>query len=288
MKKILSSLFFISTTVAAFGQAVTSVPAEYNDPTSEVKILINLDQLDQSKDYVLNLIADADAGLDLYMWTWKPFEFPIGSPKANGEGGAPWKNSNELLKLTKEANHLYSYTMIPTQFYEVDAATVFKEDIQFLVKPKDGGGYGDPDRKSDDLKLEVNPPNVERSIVYGFPMKVQEDDLLTITYDNYKETKTSMQQLNPDEVYLYLEATLTDSTVLKPSGFFQVGNNPELKLTETATGSGSYAKTFIPRLFFNLNENQHILSLKAVAMKKVFQTGADRVDQDYILKFGCK
>jgi len=288
MKTLAASLLFLAIGLKSFAQAVTTVPAEYNDPTSELKIVVNLDQLDLSKDYVLNLIADADAGLDLFIWTWKPFEFPAGSPKANGLGGAPWKNSNDILKMTREAEHIYSYTLIPTEFYEVDAATVFQNDIHFLVKPKDGGGYGDPDRKSDDLKLEINPPNVERGTVFGFPQKIQEDDLLTITYDNTRETKTSMQNLNPDEVYIYLEATLKDSSVLKLSNFFQVGSNPELKMTESSAEEGVYTKTFIPRYLFNLNEDEHLISLKAVVMKKVFQTGADRVDNDFILNLGCK
>ncbi|MEZ5172923.1 MAG: hypothetical protein R2850_05325 [Bacteroidia bacterium] len=67
--------------------------------------------------------------------------------------------------MTNEGGLVYSYTMVPTEFYEVDAATVYENDIKFLVKPKDGGGYGIPS-KSEDLTFEVNPPNVART-VYG-------------------------------------------------------------------------------------------------------------------------
>jgi hypothetical protein len=270
---------------SSFCQVVSSVPSEYTDPTTEVKILVNLDLLDQTQEYVLNLIADADAGLDLYIWTWKPYEFPAGHPKANGEGAQAWKNSNELLKMTQEAEHLYSYTMVPTEFYEVDAATVYAEDIHFLVKPKDGGGYGDPDRKSGDLLFVVDPPNVARPAVYGFPIKPLQDDVFRVVYDNYKEEKLSMQNLGTQECYVFLEATLTDSTIIRPSSIFQVGNNPDLQMKQI--GTGIFELVMIPELFFNLQPGQKIDKLKAVVIRQIFISGADRVDNDFVVDMAC-
>ncbi len=119
-------------------QVVTSDPNDYTNPTQSVKIIVDLNQLDQTIEHVQLLIADADSSKDLFIWTWKPFEHPAGHPLANGFGAQAWKNSNDTLKMTKEADHIYSYTMIPTEFYGVDAATVFTEDIHFLVKPKMG------------------------------------------------------------------------------------------------------------------------------------------------------
>lgn len=277
---------FVFTSVTnIFGQVVTSEPSEYTDPSTEVKIFVNLDLLDQTQETVLNLIADADAGLDLYIWTWKPFEFPAGHPKANGEGAQAWKNSNELLKMTQEAEHLYSYTMVPTEFYEVDAATVYSEDIHFLVKPKDGGGYGDPDRKSGDLLFVVDPPNIARPAVYGFPSNPLQDDVFRIVYDNYKEEKTTMQNLGAQECYVFLEATLTDSTIIRPSSIFQVGNNPDLQMKQI--GTGIFELIMIPELFFNLQPGQKIDKLKAVVIRQLFISGADRVDNDFIIDLAC-
>ena len=286
MKKIALFLLLCGTGfLPAFGQVVTSEPVEYTDPAQPLKIIVNLQQLDQTLDHVLNLIADAEAGLDLYIWTWKPFEFPAGHPKANGIGGAPWKNSNDLLKMTKEADYIYSYSMTPTEFYEVDAATVYAEDIKFLVKPKDGGGYGDPDRKSTDLTFEVNPPTVAKPVVYCFPTMALQDDIFRIVYDNDRETKTSMQNIASGNCFIFLEATLTDGTIVKPSTFFQVGNNPDLEMMDI--GGGSFEKVFIPELFFGLQPGQKIDILKGVVMKKVFLTGDDRVDNDFILDMTC-
>jgi hypothetical protein len=289
MKIIRFLSFAIVLTIASISslnaQAVASEPTEYTDPTQEVKIIINLNLLDQTLDHTINLIADADAGLDIYIWTWKPFEFPAGHPKANGEGAEAWKNSNELLKMTRESDRIYSYTMIPTEFYEVDAATVYTEDIHFLVKPKDGGGYGDPDRKSEDLLLAIDPPNVERPPVYGFPSQPLQDDIFRIVYDNSKETKVSMQNLGAQECYVFLEVRLTDSTLIRPSTIFQVGNNPELQMNQIS--AGTFELVMIPEQFFNLQPGQKIDSFKAVVIRKVFISGADRVDDDFIIDMAC-
>ena len=172
MKKIFLLLVLVNASFSnTKAQVVTSDPSDYTNPNQEVKIIVNLDQLDQTLEHVQLLIADADSSRDLFIWTWKPIEHPAGHPLANGIGAQAWKNSNDTLKMTKEADHIYSYTMIPTEFYGVEAAAVFTEDIHFLVKPKDGGGYGEPDRKSTDLIFEVNPPNVEKEVVYCFPSK---------------------------------------------------------------------------------------------------------------------
>ncbi|MEX1189008.1 MAG: hypothetical protein WED33_07100 [Bacteroidia bacterium] len=277
--------FLLVSTNLTFGQAVTSEPTEYTDPTTEVKIIVNLGLLDQTLEHTQLLLQAANDGLDMYIWTWKPFEFPAGSPKANGEGAQAWKNSNELLKMTMESDLVYSYTMIPTEFYEVDAATVYGEDIFFLIKPKDGGGYGDPDIKSEDLTLEINPPNVARTVVYGFPSSPLQDDIFRIVYDNYREDKVSMQNLEADQCYVFLEVTLTDGSTITPSGFFQVGNNPDLqmKLIEP----GIFEIIMIPEVYFNLQPGQKIDKVKAIVMKKNFLSGADRVDDDYIVDMAC-
>lgn len=277
-------LLFTGANVA-MAQAVVPDPNPYNDPNSEVKIIVDLNLLDQNLSHTQLLIEAATNGEDMFIWTWSPFEFPAGSPKVNGEGAQPWKNSNEVLKMTSEGGLVYSYTMIPVEFYEVDAATVFENDIKFLVKPKDGGGYGDPDVKSEDLTLEINPPNVARSVVYGFPSAPLQDDIFRIVYDNYREDKPSMQNLQAGNVYVYLEATLTDSTTIVPSTFFQVGNNPNLEMK--VAGNGIFELVIIPELFFNLQSGQKINSIKSIVIKKQFLSGADRVDDDYIIDLSC-
>jgi hypothetical protein len=282
---ILAVLTISSATIRA--QVVTSEPTEYTDPNTEVKIIVNLAQLDQTKDYVQNLIADAQADSGIYMWTWKPYEWPVGSELANGSGDRPWQNSNELLRLTKESDLVYSFTMVPTTFYNVDAATVYELDIHFLVKPKSGGGYGDPDRKSDDLLLEINPPDVERTLVYAFPSAPQQDDFVKIVYDNYRDTLSTMQNIGVTDCYLFIEATLTDGTVLKPASIFQTVNTPSLQMNQAQTGIFEF--DLVPSLFLNLEENQQINEFKAVAVRRssTNPNGFERVTDDLIIDLTC-
>jgi len=286
MKKILYSTLVFCLGFAANAQ-VTSEPLENIDPTDSVKIIVNLDQLDLTQEYVQNLIADADAGLDIFMWTWKPYEFPAGSPKANGLGGAAWKNSNPILMMTKEANHIYSYTMVPTEFYEVDAATVYKEDIHFLVKPKDGGGYGDPDRKSGDLVLKIDPPATDRDPVYSFPAKVAEDDVITVVYDNWRETKESMKDLDADSAYLHMECKLVSGTVIKypPNYFADPSAYPEAQMM--LVDDGVFNFFFVPEDYFSLSPTDEIDEIKVIVRKPVFAGGNERVADDLTVTVKC-
>lgn len=289
MKYIMRKAFLFFCLIGLGAQAqVSTEPAEADeiDPDGSLKIIVNLTQLDATKDYVQNLQDAAADGEDLYIWTWSPAEHPAGHPLVNGTGERPWQNSNDTLRMTKEAENIYSYTLIPTQFYEVDAQTVYENDIHFLVKPKNGGGYGDPDRKSDDLSVAVDPPSLERNAAYFFPGRFQQDDLVVFYYDNKLEEKASMQNMNEGEVYFYAQATLSDSSVVRiANNPFSVGNFPELAMD--FYGDGIFKKYFVPRRFFNIPANQNIIKLTFFLQKKVFFSGDDRIDYDVLAELGC-
>ncbi len=284
-RKYIFLVLAIGFTIFASGQ-VTTEPAEDIDPTQPLKIIVDISQLDASKDYVQNLQTAAAAGEDLYFWTWLPYEFPAGHPKANGTGATPWKSSNELLKMTMEDVNIYSYTLTPTDFYEVDAATVYENDIHFLVKPKDGGGFGDPDFKSDDLTVAIDPPKLERDPAYAFPEAGQIDDVYTIYYENARESKPSMKDLSPGEVYLFAQATLSDSSLvfIEPS-FFSVGSNPQLEMDYI--GDDTFRKFIYPRDFFTVPQGQSVSSMKFVVIRKVYASSADRTDGEIEITIGC-
>lgn len=277
-KSIITLIAAIAVPFIGLSQ-VSSEPTENINPEDSVKIIVDLSQLNQGLDHVQNLLQAAADGEDMYMWTWNPYEFPEGHPKANGSGSQAWKNSNELLKMTHEGGDIYSYKMIPTEFYEVDAATVYQNDIHFLVKPKDGGGYGDPDYKSEDLMLAVDPPVTEKKPVFGFSSKLRQDDIYTVYYDNYRETKSSMQNLDEDDCYMYSECTLTDGTTIKIENFFDVGDNPDLQMEYY--DEGRFRLTFVPFEFFDLVDGNEIETMKFVVMKKVYLDNDDRVDEDF-------
>ncbi|MEL6922758.1 MAG: hypothetical protein AAFO94_01840, partial [Bacteroidota bacterium] len=98
------------------------------DPTKEITIYIDVKKTEDCPE-----LADLE---ELYMWTWNPNELDAGSPKANGS----WGESNEVMKLTNEGGGIFTYTMVPTEFYEVTADVVYEKDFSFLAKALDGSG----------------------------------------------------------------------------------------------------------------------------------------------------
>ena len=78
---------------------MTTFPAEDIDPEDSLKIVVDISKLTGSEDFIQNLKDSAANGADMYIWTWKPFEFPAAHPKTNGLGSQAWKNSNDTLKL---------------------------------------------------------------------------------------------------------------------------------------------------------------------------------------------
>lgn len=266
---------------------VSTEPAEDINPEDSLKIIVDISKMADTPDHVKNLKDAAVAGEDIYIWTWKPYEFPAGHPKENGTGTQAWKNSNDTLKMKKEGPMVYSWTIIPTEWYEVDAATVYNEDIHFLVKPKDGGGFGDPDLKSEDLLVTIDPPKLDRDPSYPFPGVGQDDDVFTIYYENFRETKESMKNLGKDEVYVFAQATLSDSsTVQVEPSFFTVGSNPKLKM-EFVEAQNSFRKFIYPKEFFSVPTGLSITRMRFIVMRETYASSADRSDNDVIMELGC-
>ncbi|MBI1316462.1 1,4-alpha-glucan-branching protein [bacterium] len=172
------ALFSLALPLAA--QTVVSTIPTFIDPQDSLTIVVDLKEMDTTPVHVQNLLADAQAGLDLYIWTWNPREHIAGHPYVNGTGAQPWKNSNNALKMTSLGNLVYSYTFTPTllSWYATDTATAYDNGLSFLVKPKDGGGYGAPDRKSDDLHLPIPRPGLTAEIIshnYNFSFALPSD-----------------------------------------------------------------------------------------------------------------
>lgn len=284
MKQLLL-LSALALGVTAQAQIITQ-PAEPT-PNDSLVITVDLSALDQSKDHTQRLLQAASNGEDMYIWTWKPYEFPAGHPKANGIGGAAWKNSNPVLKMTHMGGTVYKFVFTPTlkDWYETDAATVYNNDVHFLVKPLDGGGYGDPDIKSEDLSVKVDPPGITRDPQFGFPLKPSQKQLFVLTYDNSKETKTTMQNLAPDDCWFFAECTADSVTYRIANSSFAVKNFPQLQMTYE--GNGVFKSYFIPERFFPIPAGAQITSMKFVIQRRNFATGNDRVAKDLLIEIKC-
>ncbi|MCF8284085.1 MAG: hypothetical protein K9I48_03835 [Sphingobacteriales bacterium] len=290
MKKILFALALIVCAKFVSAQAAWIEP-DPTDVSKTVRIYVDLDKLDATKEATARLLADPGP---FYMWTWSPAELPVGNPKVNGEGEKPWQNSNEILKLTKDDTkgpNVFYYDMIPTEFYEVAAAKVYEKGINFLVKPKNGGGYGDPDIKSEDLTIAVNPPKTDKGTLYPFPSVMLQDRLVAIVYDNTKELKTTMQNLADGDVLVYMKASVEDTatavvTTIEPSKFLQLQNNPKLTMKKDA--SGKFKLYIIPDQFFHIPAGLILKDIEVTIRKRAWASGADQIDQRIKFKGGCQ
>lgn len=278
----------------ASAQVVRVADPDNMDPTKEIKIIVDLTQTKNE----WGIVEAAAGGEDMYIWTWKPFEHGASSPKANGTGPTPWKNSNEVLKMTKEAEGIYSYTMVPTEFYGVDAKTVYDDDIHLLVKPKDGGGYDDPDIKTEDLVLEFELPKGPSSILSTFPspygkdldsVKLDLDDVFSVVYDNNEDEKASLKGVT--DMYIYMELTGSDGKVyqIAPSAK-KVADYPQLQMKNN--GNGTFQKSMMFDQFvamFNLPGGVTAQSVYIQCTKPNLKNTDDLVDDVLRVTFNlCK
>lgn len=278
MKKILSSLSFICFAVLAFGQASWISPNP-TDASKKVRLYIDLDK-------TTNQSLAGNAG-PFYIWTWKPYEHLVGDSLANGLGDKPWQNSNDLLEMIPDPSkgpRVYYYEMIPTKFYNVTASDVYSKGISFLVKPKNGGGYGAPDLKTEDQNIPVIPI-ITKDTIYTLPEIVYQNEITTLFYDNRIERKTSMLDLAAGDCYLWAKATDDNGVTYEIAPFFQVQNNPKLEMKKEA--DGQFRITMIPEKFFNLPPGVHLKSMELTVRRKNYTTGNDQSAHKVKKFFGC-
>ncbi|NVK04428.1 MAG: hypothetical protein HWD92_06375 [Flavobacteriia bacterium] len=281
MKKIIA-LSALTVGGLSLNAQVTTDPPENINPEDSLTIYVDISALDMGLDHNQLLMDAVDAGEDMYIWTWSPVEHPVGHPLRNGLGSQEWKNSNDTLIMTHEGGYVFSFSMIPVDFYETSAAEVYAKDIEFLVKPKDGGGYGDPDIKSNDLLVAVDPPTTTKDPVYQFPEFVSDSTLVTIVYDNNREPKTTMQDLPEGNVFVHLEYWRDGDDLSLPGQQYalwtQVDNTPELGLWEVEPGVFHFS--FVPGEFLNAGgTTDEIVFIKAIVKRGDINTVAGRNDQ---------
>lgn len=228
-----------------------------------------------------------------YIWTWKPVEHPSGHPLANGLGDKTWKNSNDALVMvkddTKGANVWY-YEMIPTEFYGVAATEIYSKGIAFLVKPKDGGGWGDPDIKTEDFNITVEPPKLNRGTLYAVPQTVLQHKLTSLIYDNPLELKETMKNLNEGDVFMHIVVTITDTvsgltSKLEPATFSRVTNLPQLQMKKMT--DGRFKITMIPHRFFNIPDTAILNEIEVTVRKRNWASFADQTSEKGRIKAGC-
>jgi hypothetical protein len=287
MKSILATIFTLFTSYTLVAQ-VAWVEPKKPDVTKPVRIYCDISKATAATADDMKAKPDGP----YYIWTWKPVEARVDS-LVNGTGDKPWKSSNDRLIMRKDESkgpNVWYYEMIPTEFYGVEASVVYAQGISFLVKPKDGGGYGDPDVKTEDFNLTIDPPSVERGILYAIPRTVFGDQITTLVYDNPNEPKLSMKNLNDGDVYMHIVATAKDSLgasiTIEPNKFFKVTDNSKLKMKRLA--DGRFKITMIPNSFLSVPAGYTLFDIELTVRKKNYSSVADQTDKKTKLLFGCQ
>lgn len=286
MNRYISFILILAASVPAFAQVAWTEP-EKPDVTKSMRIYVDISKTTAPEAQFMKDNPDGP----FYIWTWKPVEARADS-LLNGTGDRPWKNSNEKLRMTKDDSkgpNVWYYEMIPTEFYGVEASVVYASGISLLVKPKDGGGYGDPDHKTEDINLTITPPSLERGIMYAVPQTIFSNQITTWIYDNPVEPKPGMQNLADGEVYMHMLATATDSSgariTIEPEKFFKVHENPRLRMQKM--NDGRFRITMIPSRFFTIPQGYSITEVEVTVRKAVYLSDADQTASKVKLMFGC-
>jgi hypothetical protein len=234
----------------------------------------------------------------MYIWTWKPAELPVGNPNVNGTGEKPWQNSNDALLMSpapEKGEKVWKYEMIPTAFYGVTASQVYASGISLIVKPKNGGGYGDPDIKTNDISISVTPPTTDKGALYNFPTVLLENEITTIVYDNSAEKKPTMQNLDPGTVlYCHLKAIAKDSitgvvSIYEPYKLLQVLNKPQFEMTYS--GANKWIMSLIVNDYFRFPPTSIPQEMEMRILRANWASDDDtggNFTKLPVAKFGCK
>lgn len=225
----------------------------------------------------------------LYLWSWVPNDPLI----TNGT----WGSSNEDLKMKNEGNNIWSFKMVPTQFYGVDAKVFYEKGIYFLAKKKNGGQGGDcsatgGEFKTSDISLSIPAPAGVVRKVLSYPDVVgkdtlysRSDDVFTLIYNNFAEDKLSMQNIG--NMAVYLRVVGTDNKQYIPISLAQLTNHPEITMTNK--GGGVWHFSIIPDRFL---KNYLPSGVKAQRLRIQLVTlplcGGDcSVDGEFNFNFKC-
>ena len=225
----------------------------------------------------------------LYIWTWVPNDPLIGL--------GTWGNSNEALKMKNEGNNIWSFKMVPTEFYGVEDKVLYEKGIKFLAKKKNGGQGGDcsdagGEFKTSDISLTIPAPAGVVKKVLSYPEVVEKDtlftrsdDVFTLIYNNFVEEKLSMQ--NVSNMALYIRLLGSDGKNYTPIALGQLANNPQINMTNK--GGGVWHFSMIPDRFFAsyLPAGVKVKRLRIQLVTLPLCGGDCSVDGEYYFNFKC-
>ncbi|MFP4555245.1 MAG: hypothetical protein ACLFNU_00115 [Bacteroidales bacterium] len=279
MKRILITFIAVAFGFSGFGQVcdgliVTTSPAE---PTANDEITLTVEftcsEFDQWGEE------------DIYLWVWaEGLEDPVGLPNmfpdqddvepTNGLGDEAWKNSNPYLQMEKIGDKTYQYVFTPTVMFDRNPSDL--EYMGFLCKPKDGGGYGDPDMKTEDQEIEFKSLEFLEKLGRTFPGTVSANDFVTIYFNQGLSNDPAVSTYNGD-----LWITITPYVKNTPAGnavTFPTKTQPRGNFTE-------YFVTIIPNEHLdlsNLQDDEEITEIIYYFHNELETFKSEEFDKDFV------
>jgi hypothetical protein len=262
MKKLLSLALFAFAVNAAIAQSAYVLPS----PTAADEPVTLYIDVAQAGGGLKTMLTNHPEEVDnVYLWTWNPAGPVIG----NGD----WGSSRDGMKMTWEGGLLFSMTFTPTTFYNVDGPTFFSKGISCLAKLKSGYAYAEEnvgEAKTPDLNIPITPKLCDR-LYCTFPELAKEDDFVTITYDNNKETNAALQNMGDDDCYLYMYAGYDVFGGVEYATPSAVTSTPALKMKRVANRPGVFRLTILAKDFFSgIPEGQTIDVLQYYVLRPGF------------------
>lgn len=261
--KYILSLFMALTSTLVWSQAAYVLPSP-TGATDSVKLYIDVNSAGGGlKDMLLNHPEYQDS---VYIWSWNPAE-PVG-------GNGSWSNSNPNRILKNEGNLLFSLKFVPVSYYGVDGPTFFSKGISCLAKLKNGNAFPDDgvgEAKTPDIHVAIIPKLCD-AMYCVFPQQGKVDDYISITYDNNQETNVDLQNLGPDECYLFIRAQQDLFQGVNYTTPVLTSSTPALKMKPVTGQPGIFRLTIIPEELFDgvVPENFDMQMLRFYVLKPGF------------------
>lgn len=257
-KSIILSGLFSALSLAGFTQGIYFDPSP-TDVTAPGRLYIDV----TSSECNCPELLDVDPVTNpLYIWLWNPNEPLMGT--INGV----WENSNDNLKMQQDDTnpnvwYFDFFGEALSTFYEQPAAVFYASGMDFLVKEKNGAPAGLPEQKSPDLHYTFEPVGCFEKIC-PFPTTFFQDDYFVITYDNTKETISTLQNLGADECLIWYRYSVN-------GGSLQVYQQATDKFKMDYDGDGVFSKTMIPEEYFGLNPDDVLTRIDVYITKSPIQ-----------------
>jgi hypothetical protein len=238
MKNVLITTLFLLAGLQVQAQQISAFPANFT-AEDEVKIIVNVRG------------TNVEGVEPLYIWSWRPSD-PVGG---NGE----WGSSSENLRMTKEADNVWSITFIPTELYGRSPGEFAANgnEIHFLVKGKDGSGT--PERKTNDLKISVQPLEFLPSLNRNFPVKVTAADVVTFYLDQNQANEPNLKFILSDFSLTVQPVDLAGNAI----------DGKSVTIDATNHGNGLHSGVLIPVRSFQQSAS------RAVGLKYFFTSKHD-------------